>query len=111
MASVEIVTPDGSQLVELRSSAVTFGRLASNDVALPYTQISRQHAEAQLRQGVWWLVDLGSTNGLHVNGQRVQETRLDPNGMVELAPQVSLRMTAAPPPPEPTPWAISPPAT
>lgn len=109
MASVEIVTPDGSQLVELRSSAVTFGRLASNDVALPYSHISRQHAEAQLRQGVWWIVDLGSTNGLHVNGQRVQEARLDSNVIVELSPQVSLRMTAAPAPAEPAPWAITPP--
>lgn len=92
MTSVEITTPDGTQRVALRAEAITIGRGATNDVALPYSHISRLHAELRFHQGAWWVRDQGSTNGLRVNGQRVLEARLDPTVVVELSPHVSLRL-------------------
>ncbi len=40
----------------------------------------------------WWVVDLRSTNGLHVSGQRVSESRLMPGAVVMLSPLISLSL-------------------
>jgi pSer/pThr/pTyr-binding forkhead associated (FHA) protein len=47
--------------------------------------VSRRHAE--LRRGStgdWQVVDLGSTNGVKVNGRRVDSARLSPGDEVTL---------------------------
>ena len=98
MTSIEITTPDGAQQFTLQSDNVTIGRLTTNDIVLPYSHISRRHAEMRMSKGVWWIADLRSTNGLHVSGQRVQETPLEPGAIVELSPHVSLRLMPIPAP-------------
>ncbi len=103
MTSIEITTPDGAQQFTLQADNVTIGRLTTNDIVLPYSHISRRHAELRMREGVWWLTDLRSTNGLHVSGQRVQETPLNPDAVIELSPHVSLRLLPTPTPPEAPP--------
>ncbi|HEX9035570.1 MAG TPA: FHA domain-containing protein [Ktedonobacterales bacterium] len=119
MTSIEITTPDGAHHYTLGSELVTIGRLSSNDIVLPYSHISRKHAELRWLNGAWWISDLHSTNGLHVSGQRLNETPLEHGAVVALSPHVSLRLTpdapspapeaplAPQPPPEPQP--ISPP--
>jgi adenylate cyclase len=49
----------------------TFGRTPGNTVVLPTSKISRRHALIHEQGGEFWLVDLGSTNGVLVNGTRV----------------------------------------
>ena len=49
----------------------TFGRTAGNTVMLPTPKISRRHAMIHEQDGEFWVVDLGSTNGLQINGGRV----------------------------------------
>ena len=45
-------------------SEVIFGRLPSCTVCLSHDpDASRQHSRLALRDGAWWLEDLGSTNG------------------------------------------------
>lgn len=58
---------------EVASAPVTIGRSGENAIALPRDEYaSAQHARIEpMRDGIW-LVDLGSTNGTTVNGQRVQ---------------------------------------
>jgi len=94
MAYVEIETPDGVRQVHLDRPRMSIGRLSYNDVALPYSQISRQHAELRLVDGVWWIADLHSTNGLHIGAERVGEQRLTDGEVVALAPDVHLRFVA-----------------
>jgi len=94
MAYVEIETPDGVRQVRLDRPCISIGRLSYNDVALPYSQISRQHAELRLVDGVWWIADLHSTNGLHVGAERVGEQRLTDGAIVALAPDIHLRYVA-----------------
>ncbi len=48
----------------------TIGRSSKCDVVLDDPNISREHAELRPRGGSWVLIDLGSTNGSSVNGQR-----------------------------------------
>ena len=92
MASVEIQTPDGVVQVRLDRDHLTIGRLANNAIALPYAHISRQHAELRKMGQTWWIVDMRSTNGLHVGGQRVRECQLTPETFVMLSPLVTLRL-------------------
>jgi predicted component of type VI protein secretion system len=45
------------------------------DAAIPVedTKVSREHALIDQRNGFFFLVDLGSTNGTYLNGRRVQQ--------------------------------------
>jgi adenylate cyclase len=49
----------------------TFGRTADNTVVLPTPKVSRRHAMIHEQGGEFWIVDLGSTNGVLVNGERI----------------------------------------
>jgi pSer/pThr/pTyr-binding forkhead associated (FHA) protein len=69
----------------VRSPVVNIGRAEHNDVRLPDPSISSTHVKLQLREGVWTLADLGSTNGTKVDGEPVaDETPLSPGAMVTL---------------------------
>jgi hypothetical protein len=54
------------------------GRGAYNDVVIADDSVSDAHAKLQRRDDGWFLVDVGSTNGTYVAGQRIAaERRLD----------------------------------
>jgi hypothetical protein len=91
MYYLEVETPEGTRHIQLTRDRMSIGRLSYNDIVLPSAQISRQHAELRLVNGEWWIADLRSTNGLHMNTQRVREHRLTPGDLVVLAPGISLR--------------------
>ncbi len=61
---------------ELDRETVSLGREASNAVQLHDTEVSRRHAEIRCDGKLCTLVDLGSSNGSYVNGQRVQHHEL-----------------------------------
>ena len=44
----------------------------SSDLTLKDPNVSRQHAMIEFQNGVYFMVDMGSTNGVEYNGQRVQ---------------------------------------
>jgi hypothetical protein len=52
------------------------GRSRDADVRIDDPNVSRRHAEIVQEGSVYWLVDLGSTNGTEVEGRRVQRARL-----------------------------------
>jgi len=49
------------------------GRLSENDIVLADSSVSRLHAQVEDRGGTFWLRDLGSSNGIQLNGRREQE--------------------------------------
>jgi hypothetical protein len=58
------------------SNSLSLGRVADNDIALDDdTFMSSHHARIELRPEGVWVVDLDSTNGTFVNGQRVTGDR------------------------------------
>jgi predicted component of type VI protein secretion system len=61
---------------ELRSGTTVLGRSKECDITIDDANISRRHAEIRREDGAYWLVDLGSTNGVEVNGRRVDRTKL-----------------------------------
>jgi len=63
----------------------TIGRSKSADCVLADPNVSRRHAELRRSQtGDWTIADLGSTNGVKVNGRQVSSTRLSPGDQVTL---------------------------
>ena len=61
---------------ELAKRAVVIGRSRDCDVKVDDPNVSRRHAEIRQEDGAYWIVDLESTNGVEVNGQRVDRARL-----------------------------------
>jgi pSer/pThr/pTyr-binding forkhead associated (FHA) protein len=58
------------------SSVLAIGRLEDNDIVIDDDSfISSHHARIEVRPEGTWVVDLGSTNGCFVNGQRVADER------------------------------------
>ena len=68
----------------------TFGRDTGCDSVLPGEEVSRQHARVVFQGLVPKLQDCGSRNGLHVNGQRIQEVVLSPGQVVRIGEWVGL---------------------
>jgi len=62
---------------ELEKRRVVIGRSKDADVQVTDPNVSRRHAEIRQEGATYWLVDLDSTNGVAVNGQRVRRSKLD----------------------------------
>ncbi len=65
-----LMVNDGTVL-ELPARQLTLGRMPSCDVVLPDPNSSREHAQLHPDGDSFVLIDLGSTNGSRVNGERV----------------------------------------
>jgi hypothetical protein len=61
---------------EVTSSRVVIGRSREADVRVADVNVSRRHAELRQEGAGYWIADLGSTNGLEVNGKRTERARL-----------------------------------
>ncbi len=68
---------DDGAFVQLTHTPFTIGRGPGNDLVLPVLSVSRNHAEIVESEGGFVMLDLGSRNGLVVNGVRVMEQPLD----------------------------------
>jgi hypothetical protein len=67
----------------LDNARSTIGRSRDADCVLRDPNVSRHHAELRRSPaGEWTIADLGSTNGIKVNGRRVGSTRLKPGDQV-----------------------------
>lgn len=71
--------------VELTGNPQRIGREEGNDIVIPDINASRVHAEI-MRQpnGVWVITDLNSTNGLLINGRKVQSAPLRDADMISI---------------------------
>jgi hypothetical protein len=84
VTSRAVVTLDDRRYV-LDGERSTIGRSRDADCVLRDPNVSRHHAELRRSpQGEWTIADLGSTNGVKVNGRRVGSTRLSSGDQVTL---------------------------
>lgn len=74
LATLEVINegPMKGTKFEIHSPLTNVGRGPHNDVVLHDESVSDSHAKILKREGAWWLVDQGSTNGSYVGGRRVQ---------------------------------------
>jgi pSer/pThr/pTyr-binding forkhead associated (FHA) protein len=68
----------------LSGSRVVLGRSREADIVLQDPNVSRRHAELRREDGGWQIVDLGSTNGIKVNGRRVDNQPLSAGDQITI---------------------------
>jgi len=69
--SISVAEPDKPVRTFTLSEELTFGRSESCDVALEDTYTSNLHARLFVKDGSWFVEDLGSTNGTYLNRVKV----------------------------------------
>jgi hypothetical protein len=74
----------GGKRYELADRALVLGRSRDSDIPVEDPNVSRRHAEIRHEDGAYWIVDLGSTNGISVNGKRVKRAKLEPDDTILL---------------------------
>ena len=66
-----MLRPSGGRARPVGAGGAVIGRSRDADVVLEDPNVSRHHAEVRPSGGSWIVNDLGSTNGIKVNGRRV----------------------------------------
>ncbi|NIV39075.1 MAG: FHA domain-containing protein, partial [Anaerolineae bacterium] len=72
----------------------TVGRSSANDIVIDSLLVSRRHARLECSGGRCAVEDLGSANGLFVNGRRVSHAVLNPGDRIRIG-DVDLTFQAA----------------
>lgn len=85
-ALVGLTAPFVDRRFKLREERVRIGRDPGNDVVLDELDISLEHARIVRSGGEWRVVDLRSTNGVFINGKRVQQGVLQYGDHVAFGP-------------------------
>jgi adenylate cyclase len=81
--ALKLVATTGHQKVTLpRGRALVVGRSIACDLPVRDPSVSRQHAEVELGPEGLQVTDLGSTNGVFVNGERVTRALVHPGDQV-----------------------------
>lgn len=83
--------PNPGKVFPLEKVELFIGRDLSNDVVINDPEISRRHSRLLLSNGVYFLEDLGSTNGTSINGQRlVSPSALQHGDVITLGERITL---------------------
>ena len=80
-----ILGPMANQTLNLSEEVTTIGSVAGNTVVLADPAVSRKHAGIRKLDGnTYELADLGSTNGIYVNGHKVPKKTLEPGDIIRV---------------------------
>ncbi len=75
VGKLEVLTSEGGlakgQVFKVGLSGLKIGRGTNNDVVLPDSFASQEHAKFYIVQEEVWLEDLSSSNGTWVNGEKI----------------------------------------
>ncbi|HEV3204744.1 MAG TPA: FHA domain-containing protein [Gemmataceae bacterium] len=84
----ELVPNGGGDNISLIRDRLTIGRRESCDICLRFPNISGMHCELIFQDGYWIIRDLGSTNGVKVNGTKVKQKILRDGDTITIANRV-----------------------
>jgi pSer/pThr/pTyr-binding forkhead associated (FHA) protein len=76
--------PTAGRMFTLAQDDILLGRTDENDIILSHPSISRNHAKIITQGNAYQIVDLGSANGVRVNGQEFGKAELRPGDKVDL---------------------------
>lgn len=68
--------PVQGKTFQLAQPKYIIGRTNNNDIAIDESSVSSRHAELVNENGVWHVNDLGSLNGVYINGDKVNKGKL-----------------------------------
>jgi pSer/pThr/pTyr-binding forkhead associated (FHA) protein len=82
-----LLKKNGSQKVlPLPSSVTVIGRRHNCDLRIPLMSVSKRHCQLHNDNGVWKVRDLGSRNGIRLNGMRVDEAAVKAGDSIAVGP-------------------------
>jgi pSer/pThr/pTyr-binding forkhead associated (FHA) protein len=79
-----VIGPLAGQVVALADEITTIGSVPGNSVVLADPAVSRKHIGIRRVGERYELADLGSTNGVYVNGHRTAKKMLDPGDIMRV---------------------------
>lgn len=79
-----ILGPLANQALQLTEEVTTLGSVAGNTVVLADPAVSRKHAGIRRIDSTYELADLGSTNGVYVNGHKVPKRTLEEGDIIRI---------------------------
>ena len=107
----QLVPVGGGDPIPLLKTPLLIGRRSRCDIVLDFPNVSSQHCELAFINGFWQIRDLGSSNGIKVNGERLDTKFLQPGDQVTIAKhKFTINFVpgaAAPPEEEEDPFAMS----
>ncbi|HSG43077.1 MAG TPA: alpha/beta fold hydrolase [Anaerolineales bacterium] len=75
----------GEQEFEVSKSEITVGRAQTNDIVIEDAKMSRAHARFEFNnKGEVRVIDTGSTNGIRVNGIKVDHAIIKPGDIIQM---------------------------
>ena len=87
MAYIELLDDQaGGRLMPIEGGRFTVGRDESNDLCVDDGRVSRNHALVRQDAGGWCVEDLGSTNGVRVNGEKSARAELSGGDELSIGP-------------------------
>jgi adenylate cyclase len=81
----ELIPCGGGNPIPLHKPQIVIGRDPSCDVVLRVPTVSGRHCQLDWRNGFWHVQDLGSHNGIRVDGGRCQSKQLKPGSTLSVA--------------------------
>lgn len=106
------LTPDFGRLIPvgggvdhaLTRTELTIGRNANCDIVIPSSRVSGTHCRLTWVDGYWRIEDLGSRNGIRIDGVRCEQGWVHPNTRLSIADlRFEIEYTPQGEPPEPGP--------
>jgi pSer/pThr/pTyr-binding forkhead associated (FHA) protein len=88
--------PNGEEKkVKLEKSKITLGRGLNVDLTIQDRLASRLHCVIEFKNNAWHITDLKSRNGTYLNGERIQEARLNIGDRIRIGEKVLVCERAA----------------
>jgi adenylate cyclase len=81
----ELVPAGGGDNIPLIRDKLTIGRRESCDICLRFPNVSGIHCELEFQDGIWVIRDLGSKNGVKVDGVKIKQKQLRDGSEVAIA--------------------------
>jgi adenylate cyclase len=75
----------GGAPIALPRSPLVIGRQSGCDIVLPFGSVSVRHCQLEYNDGQWSVRDLGSCNGIRVDGIRCESKSLPPGSVLAIA--------------------------
>jgi adenylate cyclase len=105
----ELIPCGGGRPIPLTKASLLVGRSPACDITLEFPMISAKHCQLEFKEGFWHVRDLGSRNGIRVDGEFELAKYLKPGEILWIATQryeVSYTPLADAPPPDENPFAL-----
>lgn len=81
----ELIPVGGGDPIPLLKQTLLVGRRESCDIVLRFANVSAHHCKLFVQGGYWYVTDENSRNGTKVNGERVDQKRIDPGDVLAVA--------------------------